>query len=119
MILLRRKAERAAFLRAMLRPERLLDDLENRATRCNRPHVVLIGVKGSSSEWTEVREVVGPRFRREIEDDPEITSMLNAFREIGFDIDWGGYSDPTGEEFDLRIYRDEEAERRLKATIEP
>lgn len=80
--------------------------------------MVLIGIKGSPSEWKEVREVVGPQFRREIEDDHDISSMLDAVREIGFDIDWGGYSDPTGEEFDLRIYRNEQAERRLRAKIE-
>ena len=110
------KEQRAAYLRARLRPAELLRSLEA-ANQPGRPYADLIGIKGSASEWREVREIHGPAFREEIESDPEITALLDGMRALGFEFGWGGYSDPTGEEFTLHIRRNREAEARLRALV--
>ena len=108
------KENRAAFLRGRLAPASLLRNLEA-ATQPNRPFVVLIGIKSSPGDEMELREIYGPQFRTEVESDTTITDQLDELRALGFNFDWGGYTDSTGEEFMLLILRDPAAEARLRS----
>ena len=111
------KEQRAAMLRRMLEPEKLLRDLEA-VDHPGRPFVELIGIKSSPSEWQELREVHGPALREEVESDPEIAALLDEMRALGFEFGWAGYSDQAGEFFTLHILRNRDAEARLREMVE-
>jgi hypothetical protein len=110
------KEQRAAYLRARLEPESLLRDFDG-DVYAGRPYVVLIGIKDGPSEDEAMREVHGPAFRAEIEADPEIAPMLDRVRALGFEVEWGSYSDATTTEVMLRIRRNPEAEARLRKSV--
>jgi len=111
------REQRVPFLRSRLSPESLLRDFEG-DVYAGLPYVVLIGVKDSPSEQEAVREIHGPAFRAEIESDPEIASMLDRLRALGFEFEWGSYSDSTTSEFALRIRRNPDAEQRFRALLQ-
>ena len=104
-------------MRARLQPQSLLRDFDG-DVYAGLPYVVLIGIKDSPSEVQAVTDIYGPAFRAEVEADPEIAAMMDEVRALGFEFEWGTYSDAATVEFDLRIRRNPEAEQRLRDLVE-
>lgn len=109
--------DRVLYLKDRLAAAILLYAL-NAAVPPHPPFVTLIGIMASIAKATEFRENYFPRFKNEVESDPEIIALLAPIRAMGFTFGWEEYSEPSGIEQCLVIYRNQQAEERLKVIVE-
>ncbi len=108
------REQRAEHLLKRLQPKSLLQSLET-ATHPGRQFVTLVGIKAGQTDKEEFERDYVPEYKTFIRDDPEIQSILQPYRDMGFAFVWSGYSDPTGVEVTLAIKRNADAEARLRA----
>jgi hypothetical protein len=110
-------SNRAVYLKDRLSPSILLHAL-NAAIPPHPPFVTLIGIKAMISKRIEFKDVYFPTFKNEVETDPEIIALVAPFKQMGFTFGWEEYSEPSGIEQCLAIYRNQQAEERLKEIVE-